>query len=59
VIIGKRHSEAANDLQEPLEFNNYLRDVAARCKGKRQRDFWERLVEEQLTLINQDEEPDR
>eukprot|EP00249_Psilotum_nudum_P019619 c27344_g1_i2 orf=370-2505(-) len=44
--------------QEPAEFNNFLHELAGKCYGKRLNDFWERIVEKQLTLINKNEAPD-
>jgi hypothetical protein len=46
-------------MQEPLEFNIFLRKLATKCKGKRLNDFWEQVVREMITLISRDEAPDR
>lgn len=46
-------------IQEPLEFNNFLRDLATKCRGKRLNDFWQRVMSKEITLISKDEAPDR
>ncbi|MCO5563840.1 hypothetical protein L7F22_017489 [Adiantum nelumboides] len=43
---------------EPLEFNNFLRDLASKCRGKRLNDFWDLVRDRLLTLINKEEAPD-
>eukprot|EP00250_Pteridium_aquilinum_P033977 c6789_g1_i1 orf=114-2246(+) len=43
---------------EPLEFNNFLHDLASKCRGKRLNDFWDLILDRRLTLINKGEAPD-
>ncbi|KAL2644979.1 hypothetical protein R1flu_012566 [Riccia fluitans] len=44
--------------EEPTEFNTFLEEIANRCRGKRQNDFWERVVTKNITLISKEETPD-
>ncbi|KAH9302338.1 hypothetical protein KI387_013921, partial [Taxus chinensis] len=44
--------------EEPMEFNNFMCDLAIKCKGKRLNDFWELIVSKNLTLINKGEAAD-
>lgn len=44
--------------EEPLEFNNFLRDLVSKCCGKRLNDFWDLIVDRRLTLINKGEASD-
>ncbi|KAL3698242.1 hypothetical protein R1sor_012318 [Riccia sorocarpa] len=44
--------------EEPSEFNTFLEEIATRCRGKRQNDFWELVVSKNITLISQEETPD-
>ncbi|KAI5059201.1 hypothetical protein GOP47_0025520 [Adiantum capillus-veneris] len=44
--------------EEPMEFNDFLRDLANKCRGKRLDDFWDLVRDQRLTLISKEEAPD-
>eukprot|EP01018_Ginkgo_biloba_P032964 Gb_29968 [translate_table: standard] len=44
--------------QEPMEFNNFMHDIASKCQGKRLNDFWELIVSKNVNFINKTEAAD-
>ncbi|XP_057869345.2 ATP-dependent DNA helicase 2 subunit KU80 isoform X2 [Cryptomeria japonica] len=44
--------------EEPMGFNNFMRELAIKCRSKRLNDFWELIVSKNLTLINKGEAAD-
>jgi len=44
--------------EEPIEFNNFMRELGNNCQGKRLNDFWELIVSKNFSLINKNEAAD-
>lgn len=44
--------------EEPMEFNNFMRELRSNCQGKRLNDFWELVVLKNVSLINKNETAD-
>lgn len=41
--------------EEPMEYNNFMRELRSNCQGKRLNDFWELIVSKNVRLINKNE----
>ncbi|GLJ22131.1 hypothetical protein SUGI_0415350 [Cryptomeria japonica] len=53
-IVCKRSGQHFSQ-KEPMEFSNFMGELAIKCQSKRLNDFWELIVSKNLNFINKGE----